>query len=101
LGGLYQQAGAASVAVDVYYQRFHYWTSRRLGLAANATPEEIDRAVRERWHVEDDRFLTTLRQAASARYQPDLPKREALKVVQALYAYAVKLDLFPASKEKH
>ena len=28
LGGLYQQAHAASVAVDVYYQRFQYWMTR-------------------------------------------------------------------------
>ena len=101
LGGLYQQAAAASVAVDVYYQRFHYWTARRLGLAVNASPEEIARAVRERWHFDDGLFLSTLQRAASARYRPDLPKREALKLVQSIYGYALKLHLYPAAKEKH
>jgi hypothetical protein len=101
LGGLYQQAHAASVAVDVYYQRFQYWITRRLGIGKNATPEDLDRAVRERWHLKDDEFLSTLQAAASARYRPDLPQREALEIVQALYSYAVTLELFPATKEKH
>lgn len=101
LGGLYQQAHAASVAVDVYYQRFQYWIIRRLGIGKNATPEDLDRAVRERWHLKDDGFLSTLQAAASARYRPDLPQREALEIVQALYSYAVTLKLFPATKEKH
>ncbi len=101
LGGLYQQAHAASVAVDVYYQRFQYWITRRLGITKNATPEEVDRAVRDRWELRDDEFLRTLQAAASAHYRPDLPQREALKIVQALYSYAVTLKLFPAAKEKH
>ena len=101
LGGLYQQAHAASVAVDVYYQRFQYWIIRRLGIGKNATPEDLDRAVRERWHLKDDGFLSTLQAAASARYRPDLPQREALEIVQALYSYAITLKLFPATKEKH
>jgi hypothetical protein len=98
LGGLYQQAHAASVAVDVYYQRFHYWVTRRLGLNKNATPEEIARAVRERWDVKDDAFLDALIAAASARYQPDLPQRQALEVVQKLHEYAVQFKLFPKEK---
>jgi hypothetical protein len=101
LGGLYQQAHAASVAVDVYYQRFQYWITRRLGIGKNATPEDLDRAVRERWHLKGDEFLSTLQAAASARYRPDLPQREALEIAQALYSYAVTLKLFPATKEKH
>jgi len=98
LGGLYQQAHAASVAVDVYYQRFQYWMTRRLGLNKNATPEEIARAVRDRWGVKDDAFLGALIAAASARYQPDLPQRQALDIVQKLHEYAVQFKLFPKEK---
>ncbi len=98
LGGLYQQAHAASVAVDVYYQRFQYWMTRRLGLNKNATPEEIARAVRDRWDVKDDAFLDALIAAASARYQPDLPQKQALEVVQKLHEYAVRFKLFPKEK---
>jgi hypothetical protein len=101
LGGLYQQAHAASVAVDVYYQRFHYWITRRLGIGNNATPEDLDRSVRERWGLHDDEFLPTLLTAAAARYQPDLAQSEALKIVQSLYSYAVKLKLFSVAKENH
>ena len=98
LGGLYQQAHAASVAVDVYYQRFQYWMTRRLGLNKNATPEDIAKAVRERWDVKDDAFLDALIAAASARYQPDLPQKQALDVVQKLHEYAVQFKLFPKEK---
>jgi Domain of unknown function (DUF4350) len=98
LGGLYQQAHAASVAVDVYYQRFQYWVTRRLGLNKNATSEEIARAVRERWDMKDDAFLDALIAAASARYQPDLPQKQALDVVQKLHEYAVQFKLFPKEK---
>ena len=98
LGGLYQQAHAASVAVDVYYQRFHYWITRRLGLNANASPEEIARAVRDRWDFNDDSFVERLRAAAAARYQPDLAQRQALEIVQKLHEYAVQFKLFPKEK---
>lgn len=100
LGGLYEQAHASSVSVDVYYQRFQFWITRRLGLSKDASREEIDRAVRERWRLNDDNFLQTLRDAAAARYHPDFPQNQALKIVQSLHSYAVKLKLFPVQKEK-
>jgi Domain of unknown function (DUF4350) len=101
LGGLYQQAHAASVAVDVYYQRFQYWITRRLGIGNKASPEELDRAVRDRWDIKDDAFLSILNAAAAARYQTDLTQKQALQIVQSLHSYAVKLKLFPGVKEKH
>lgn len=100
LGGLYQQAHAASVAVDVYYQRFQYWITRRLGLTSTASPEELARAVRDRWDIKDEQFLRTLQDAAGARYQPDLPQKRALEIVQSLHSYAVRLKLFSATKSK-
>jgi Domain of unknown function (DUF4350) len=100
LGGLYQRAGAASVAVDVSYQRFRYWLTRRLALASNAPADEIERAVRDRWKFPDEDFAATLRACESARYHSELSEREALQLVQKIHSYAVKLKLFP-SKEKH
>ena len=100
LGGLYQQAHAASIAVDTYYQRFQFWMTRRLGISRTASPEELDRAARERWGVKDASFIELLRSASSARYQPDLPPRQALAIVRSLYSHAAKLKLFPAAKEK-
>jgi hypothetical protein len=101
LGGLYQHARASSVAVDVYYQRFHYWLTRRLGMASNASPAELALAVRERWNFQDKEFGAVLQSAASVRYQHDLRVKDALRLVQTLHSYAVKLKLFPAAaKEK-
>jgi len=100
LGGLYLQARAASVAVDVSYQRFQYWITRRLGLAPNTAPDEIARAVNERWNLKDDHFVNTLQEAASARYRPDLPQKEGLAIVKSLYSFAIKLKLFQFTKEK-
>lgn len=101
LGGLYRHARASSVAVDVYYQRFHYWLTRRLGMANNASPEELARAVRDRWNFQDEEFGAVLQSAASVRYQHDLRVKDALRLVQSLHSYAVKLKLFPATaKEK-
>ena len=98
LGGLYEQAHAAAVAVDLYYQRFHYWITRRLGLNKNATPEDIARAVRDCWGINDDALQSALLAAAAARYQPDLPQKQALKIVQKLHEYAVQFKLFPKEK---
>ncbi|MBS1850379.1 MAG: DUF4350 domain-containing protein [Acidobacteria bacterium] len=101
LGGLYQHARASSVAVDVFYQRFQYRLTQRLGLSLHATPEELERAARERWNFQDDGFAPTLQACSSARYHPELPPYQALKLVQNLYRYAVELKLFSAAaKEK-
>lgn len=101
LGGLYQHARAASVAVDVYYQRFQYRLTRRLGMANDASPAELARAVRDRWNFQDEEFVAVLQSAASVRYQTDLKARDALRLVQSLHSYAVRLKLFPAvAKEK-
>ncbi len=100
LGGLYERANAGAVAVDVYYQRFRYWATRRLGMAANAPVEDLDRAIRERWHLDDPSLATTLRRCESARYEHDLNAKEALRLVQALHGFATKLKLFPVPKEE-
>jgi hypothetical protein len=100
LGGLYLQAKAASVAVDVAYQRFQYWITRRLGLSPNTSPDDLARAVHERWKSRDENFAPTLREAASARYRPDLPQKEALAIVKSLHSYAMKLKLFQFTKER-
>lgn len=100
LGGLYRQARAGSVAVDIYYRRLQFWMTRRFGLPPDATPEQLDRAARERANLRDHTFVQTLHAARSARYQPDLPPKEALEIVRALYSYALRLRLFPAAKEK-
>jgi hypothetical protein len=94
LGSLYRQAGAAPVAVDIGYHRFRYWLTRRLGMAGNASVEEMERAVRERWDFKDPHLAETLQACESAPYETELKPGVALRLVQALDDYAVKLKLF-------
>ena len=101
LGGLYERAHATSVAVDVCYQRFRYWLTRRLGVAGNTSVDDLNRAVAERWRFTDSEFAAVLRECESARYYTELPKSRALHLVRALYDYTARLKLSPvASKEK-
>ncbi len=97
LGSLYQQANAASVAVDISYHRFRYWLTRRLGMASNASVNELERAISERWLFQDESLNTTLRACESARYDTAMSPRAALQLVQALHFYAAKFKLFPTS----
>ena len=102
LGALYKQANAASVAVDICYHRFRYWLTRRLGMASNASVDELERAIRERWNFQDANFNATLRDCESAPYDSTLKPRAALELVRSLDDYAAKLKLFPKSgKEKN
>jgi hypothetical protein len=101
LGGLYERAGAASVAVDISYQRFRYWLTRRLGMASNASVDDLRQAVGDRWNGQNERLINTLRACESARYHPDLGPAEGLQLVQDLYKFADELELFRVpGKEK-
>ena len=102
LGGLYKHANASSVVVDISYQRFRYWLTRRLGMASNASLPDLRSAFSDRLKFSDEEPLfAALADCESARYNPALPPAEALRLVQALDDYAVKLKLFRvARKEK-
>jgi Domain of unknown function (DUF4350) len=93
LGSLYQRAGATSVAVDIAYQRFRYALTRRLGRSGHTSAADLDLAVRERWHV-DQEFGAVLRACESASAGPGLSAEEALKLSRALHDYADELALF-------
>lgn len=97
LGALYKQANAASVAVDISYHRFRYWLTRRLGMPSNASVDELERAIRERWNFQDANFSATLRDCESAPYDNTLKPHAALRLVRSLDDYAVKLKLFSKS----
>jgi len=101
LGGLYEHAGTASVAVDICYQRFRYWLTRRLGVASNISVADLEVAARDRWAIVDDHFAAILRRCESAKNDPYLHPPAALQLVQELDEYAVRLKLFQgARKEK-
>jgi len=100
LGGLYERAGTASVAVDVSYQRFRYWLTRRLGVAYNTSIDDLESTVRDRWASKDDHFGAILRQCESAKFDPYLHEKEALHLVQELDEYATRWKLFQGSRKE-
>ncbi|MBZ5652782.1 MAG: DUF4350 domain-containing protein [Acidobacteriia bacterium] len=93
LGSLYEHAKAGNVAVEISYQRFRYLLTRRLGLSNNASVDDLGRAVRERWGLQDEEFTLALSESESCRYDPNVPASTALRLVQALFDYAVRLKL--------
>jgi hypothetical protein len=99
LGGLYENAGTASVALDICYQRFRYWLTRRLGVANNISIQDLEAAVRDRWARSDDHFAGILRRCESAKGDPYLSAPEALHLVQELDQYASRWKLFRGQPE--
>jgi hypothetical protein len=93
LGSLYQRAGATSVAVDIAYQRFRHALTRRLGRSSHTSADDLERAVRERWDVDQD-FGAVLRACESASRGPGLSTQTALKLSRSLHDYADELALF-------
>jgi len=100
LGDLYEHGATASVAVDICYQRFRYWLTRRLGLAYNVSINDLETAVRERWSLSDDHFAAILRRCESAKTDPYLQGPEALHLVQELDQYAIRLRLFQSGRKE-
>ena len=100
LGGLYERAGCASVAVDVTYQRFHYWLTRRLGTSSNTPMEQLESAVRERWAVNDGHIVAVMKRCEVARIDPYLHGAEALHLVQELDQYATRIKLYQGSRKE-
>jgi hypothetical protein len=92
LGVLYERANAGSVAVEIFYRRFRYLLNRRLGLSVNATVNDLDRAVRERG-LKDGQFADTLNACESCRYDLQVAPSTALRLVQSLFDFAVRLKL--------
>lgn len=100
LGGLYENAGTASVAVDICYQRFRYWLTRRLGVANNISINDLESAVRDRWAPKDEHFGAILRRCESAKADPYLGETEALHLVQELDQYASRWKLFEGRRKE-
>lgn len=93
LGSLYEHANAGAVAVEICYQRFRYLLTHRLGLSTNTSIRDLDRALGERGDGIDTRFVETLTACESCRYDSQISPSGALRLVQALFDYAVRLKL--------
>jgi hypothetical protein len=90
---LYQRAGAASVAVDIAFQRFRYQLTRRLGKPGNADANDLERAVHDRFKVDGPAFGDLLRSCEAARHDPNLRSDEALALTRSIAGYAAKLGV--------
>ena len=99
LGSLYERAGAASVAVDISYQRFRYHVIRRLSLPQDVSAEALAQAVADRSGVRDPDFGALVRRAEAARSDETLTPAAALAITQALADYGRRLQLFPREPE--
>jgi len=110
LGGLYERAGTASIAVDICYRRFRYWLTRRLGVAGNISAEDLASAIRNRWGLNsggfrggaftNDQLIATLRSCEAASSDPFLEPPAALRLLQELDGYAAKLNLFRSTRKE-
>jgi hypothetical protein len=100
LGGLYQRAGTASVAVEICYRRFRFWLAKRLGMAGNTSAEDLARAIRGRWGVDDAHFIAIMKQCESAGSDPFLPGPVALHLVQELDEYAERWNLYQGVRKE-
>ncbi len=100
LGGLYQHAGSASVAVDICYQRFRYWLTRRLGVASNISIDDLRSAARDRWSMADEHFIAVLKRCEDAKTDPYLQGSEALHLVQELGEYSARLKLYQGGRKE-
>jgi hypothetical protein len=93
LGLMYEHAKAGDVAVEISCQRFRYLLTRRLGLAVNCSVDELARAVHDRRAMPEKDFTSTLSECESYRYDTTVPSATALRLVQALFDYEVRLKL--------
>jgi hypothetical protein len=100
LGGLYQRAGTASVAVEIYYRRFRYWLTRRLGVPGNTPVEEVAAIIHDRWGFTSDQFIAILKDCDAASSDPFLQARVALHLLQELDAYATQLNLYQGTRKE-
>jgi hypothetical protein len=88
MGGLYQRAGAQSIAVNVSYRHLRLELTRRLGLAAAVTDADLANAAGQRLGLPGD-LADTLAEAAAAG-TGKLPAARALTLVQKLTAFLAK-----------
>ena len=100
LGGLYERAGTASVAVEICYRRFRYWLTRRLGVAGNTSVDDLASMIRDRRGLAGNQFAATMKQCESAGSDPFLEAPVALHLLQELDGYAAQLNLFKGIRKE-
>jgi hypothetical protein len=93
LGGLYRQAKATRVALEVPYLRFRTLATRQLGLKSDIASHDLARAIRNRLGYKDDSLQDLLQAIESALRDPELPEARALGLAQELSLHTHRLQL--------
>ncbi len=93
LGGLYERAGAASLAVSVSYSRLRTLLNRHLSLPSDTGDAQLATAAEQRLGWKDSGLDTLLRRARAATLDEKFSGREALAIVQELERLAGKLTV--------
>lgn len=100
LGGLYRSAGAANVAVDVSYRRFHFLAARRLGLRSDVSAPRLAEAAARFLRRRPEDVSQVLLECESARHDVAFPARRAIVLTQTLNRYLRDMHLIDAPKEE-
>jgi hypothetical protein len=92
LGSLYRNAGAASTAVSIAWERFRRHTLRLCGLRGSKMgAAELAGAIRSRFPQAGANLETDLAACEEAAWSETINPGEALKLVRKLYGYQEKL----------
>jgi Domain of unknown function (DUF4350) len=101
MGGLYQRAHAAPIAVAAAYRLLRLELVRRLGLPVSAADRDLAHTAGQRLGLPGGELAGTLESAARAAGSAKFPARQALGLVQELEGYVARLrDLNPRLQEK-
>jgi hypothetical protein len=101
LGAVYDRAGAASIAVDIGYERFRYQLTQRLGIAPNTSADQIERAAGARWNVDGPALGELLRSCEAARRDSNLSTDAALALSRSLADWSARLGLSPRQTKEN
>jgi hypothetical protein len=92
LGSLYRNAGAASTALAVAWERFRRHTLQLCGLrATKMSSADLAAVIRRRYPGADTSLEADLAACEEAAWGETITPREALKMIQTLYAHQEKL----------
>jgi hypothetical protein len=93
LGSLYEKAGAAPTAVAIALERFRQHSLRLCGVrGGRPASAELATAIRRRFPAADAELEADLAACEEAAWAESVHPREALRLVQKLYAHAQDLD---------
>lgn len=100
LGDLYERKGGAAEALGVAYQRFRYVLLKRIGLPPAASPQEIQRGVRDRLGWTTPGFSETLQRCELGVKDRSMTGARSLHLIQELHDYSRRFGLGKAEAGK-